>query len=70
MKDPYFTIVLFLLLAVYAIAVSIIGIRRGKVVAIFNVTRDTRPSMFWFGIVFQLLIGIMCLGGAIVKFFM
>jgi hypothetical protein len=51
------------------IAVGVIGLRRGKVVAIFDWERRKKPELFWYGIIFQLGLGATCLVLAVYKLF-
>jgi hypothetical protein len=68
MTDP---LGFFLLSAVAAIAIvmGVIGIRRGKAVTMFQHTRAGNPSMFWYSIVFQLGLGLVCSDLAMIKIF-
>ena len=69
MRDP---VGFFLLLAVAAFAIvsAIIGLRRGKAVTFFkDDSRERSPGKFWYSIIFQLGIGIVCLVTAITKIF-
>jgi hypothetical protein len=49
-----------LLLGLFAVAVGVFGFRRGRVVAVrpLNASRGEQPALFWFGVGFQLLLGL------------
>lgn len=68
MTDP---LGFFLLLAVgaFAVVLGVIGVRRGKAVTIFKHSREASPGMFWYSIVFQLGLGLVCLVLAVSKIF-
>lgn len=68
MTDP-FGFFLLLTLAALGIVLAVIGIRRGTAVTMFKHSREASPGMFWYSIVFQLGLGIVCLVLAVTKVF-
>jgi hypothetical protein len=44
---------------------ALIGLRRRRLVLLWRVHRDEQPGMYWYGFVFQLGLGLFCLGNAI-----
>ena len=68
MTDPL-GFFLLLAVAVFAIVLAVVGIRRGKAVTIFKHSREANSGMFWYSIVFQLGLGIVCLVMAVTKVF-
>jgi hypothetical protein len=71
MADPV-GFILLLAVGAFGIAVGVVGLRRGKAVALvepLRVARADRPFLFWYGVGFQLLIGAVCLITAVVKAF-
>jgi hypothetical protein len=69
MTDP---VGFFLLLTVgiFAFAVGVVGLRRGRAVALVEQLRFTRagqPIRFWYAVSFQLLVGAACLVSAAIK---
>ena len=60
MSNPYG---FFGLLAIgcFGITLAVIGWRRGKVIGIFDWERSKKPNLFWYGIIYQLLLGGTCL---------
>jgi hypothetical protein len=68
MSDP-FGLFLFLAIGLLAITMGTVGLRRGRVVGLFNWERDTSPGLFWYGVLFQLGLGAVCLILAAVKTF-
>ena len=68
MNDPL-GVVLLIGIGVFAILVGVFGMRRGKVVAIFELKQSEQPALFWYGIVFQCGLGAVCLFLGIAKLF-
>jgi hypothetical protein len=68
MSDP-FGFFLLLSIGVLSVTMATIGIRRGRVVGLFNWGRDTSPGLFWYGVLFQLVLGAGCIFLAAMKAF-
>ena len=51
----------------FGITLAVIGLRRGKVIGIFDWERSKKPDFFWYGILFQLGLGTTCLVLAVYK---
>jgi hypothetical protein len=68
MSDPL-GVTLLLGVGLFAVGVGAAGLWRGKTVDVFQSKRGERPFLFWFGIVFQMGLGIVCLVLAAVKAF-
>jgi drug/metabolite transporter (DMT)-like permease len=56
-------------IGVVALILAIIGYRRGKVVAVFVARRDHETVFFWYGIILQFVLGIVCIILAFVALF-
>ncbi len=52
-------------LGLLAGAVALVGLYRRRLVAVWRITRDERPALFWLGFAFQLGVGLFCLGSAV-----
>jgi hypothetical protein len=61
MHDPV-GVVLLLGLGGLGVTLGLVGLRRGKVVRFGEgIYRDTDPNLFWRGVLYQLLLGAVCL---------
>lgn len=68
MSDPFGTVCLFAV-GLFALGLGGLGLRRGKVVGVFDWQRSKQPASFWYGIVFQIGLGTVCIVLGIWKMF-
>jgi hypothetical protein len=51
------------------VVIGKIGMSRGELVGLLPFRRDENPALFWYGILFQITLGAVCLIASIVMLF-
>ena len=51
-------------IGLFALAIALVGLYRRRLVTVWRIHRDEQPALFWLGFVFQLALGLICLGVA------
>ncbi len=51
-------------IGLFAVAVTLAGLYRRRLVGVWRIHRDERPALFWLGFAFQLGLGFYCLVSA------
>lgn len=52
----------------FAVALALVGLGRGRLVAVWRIERSEWPLVFWFGFAFQLGLGLFCVGSALLVY--